>query len=245
MPILSLKDIGKHYGGVTALSGVSFDVAPGEVVALAGDNGAGKSTMIKIISGIIAADEGQILFDGKPATMSAPQDANDLGIQTVYQDLALCDNLDTVQNLFLGRELSGGWRSFFRLSRPLMEKRAHEELERLNVKIRDYSTPVGSLSGGQRQSVAIARAVMSRPKVILLDEPTAALGVAQRAEVSALIERLRGQGLGIILVSHDLADVLNVADRVVVLRLGEKVADKPISEWNRSSLVAAITGVAA
>ncbi|WP_260349546.1 ATP-binding cassette domain-containing protein [Alloyangia mangrovi] len=126
-----------------------------------------------------------------------------------------------------------------------MEKRAHEELERLNVKIRDYSTPVGSLSGGQRQSVAIARAVMSRPKVILLDEPTAALGVAQRAEVSALIERLRGQGLGIILVSHDLADVLNVADRVVVLRLGEKVADKPISEWNRSSLVAAITGVAA
>lgn len=241
-PILSLSGVGKYYGGITALSGVGFDVREGQVVALAGDNGAGKSTLVKIISGIIAADEGRILFNGEEASLRRPQDAAELGIQTVYQDLALCDNLDTVQNLFLGREIRTGLFRGARLSRPLMEYRAHAALSDLNVKIRDYSVAVGRLSGGQRQSVAIARAVLSKPRVILLDEPTAALGVAQRAEVMALIGRLREQGLGVILVSHDLGDVLEIADRIVVLRLGRKVADRPVTEWTRGSLVAAITG---
>ncbi len=241
-PILSLSGIGKHYGGITALSGVSFDVREGQVVALAGDNGAGKSTLVKIISGIIPADEGSILFNGQEVALKRPQDAAELGIQTVYQDLALCDNLDTVQNLFLGRELRSPLLRGAKLSRPLMESRAHAALSDLNVKIRDYGIAVGRLSGGQRQSVAIARAVLSKPRVILLDEPTAALGVAQRAEVMALIARLREQGLGVILVSHDLGDVLDIADRIVVLRLGQKVADRPVAQWTRSSLVAAITG---
>lgn len=241
-PILSLSGIGKHYGGITALSGVSFDVREGQVVALAGDNGAGKSTLVKIISGIIPADEGSILFNGQEVALKRPQDAAELGIQTVYQDLALCDNLDTVQNLFLGREIRSPLLRGAKLSRPLMESRAHAALSDLNVKIRDYGIAVGRLSGGQRQSVAIARAVLSKPRVILLDEPTAALGVAQRAEVMALIARLREQGLGVILVSHDLGDVLDIADRIVVLRLGQKVADRPVAQWTRSSLVAAITG---
>lgn len=241
-PILSLAGIGKHYGGITALSGVDFDVREGEVVALAGDNGAGKSTLVKIISGIVSADEGRILFNGQEVSLRKPQDAAELGIQTVYQDLALCDNLDTVQNLFLGREMHSGLLRGAKLSRPLMESRAHAALSSLNVKIRDYSVSVGRLSGGQRQSVAIARAVLSKPRVILLDEPTAALGVAQRAEVMALIARLREQGLGVILVSHDLGDVLDIADRIVVLRLGRKAAERPVAEWTRSSLVAAITG---
>lgn len=241
-PILSLSGIGKHYGGITALSGVSFDVREGQVVALAGDNGAGKSTLVKIISGIIPADEGSILFNGQEVALKRPQDAAELGIQTVYQDLALCDNLDTVQNLFLGREIRSPLLRGAKLCRPLMESRAHAALSDLNVKIRDYGIAVGRLSGGQRQSVAIARAVLSKPRVILLDEPTAALGVAQRAEVMALIARLREQGLGVILVSHDLGDVLDIADRIVVLRLGQKVADRPVAQWTRSSLVAAITG---
>jgi D-xylose transport system ATP-binding protein len=244
-PLLSLHGIGKRYGGVTALSDVELHIHENEVVGLVGDNGAGKSTLVKIVSGFISADDGQIRLDGAQVSLKKPHDATELGIQTVYQDLALCDNLDTVQNLFLGREVHGGLLRGAALSRPYMEYRAHAALSGLGVRIEDYRTPVGSLSGGQRQSVAIARAILSSPRIMLLDEPAAALGVAQRAQVLALIARLRDQGLGVILVSHDLADILDIADRVVVLRLGRKVADKPAAEWSMSGLVAAIAGVAA
>jgi D-xylose transport system ATP-binding protein len=242
-PLLSLRAIGKRYGGVTALSDVELHIREGEVVGLVGDNGAGKSTLVKIVSGIIAADEGQILFNGAQVALKRPHDATALGIQTVYQDLALCDNLDTVQNLFLGREIHSGLLWGAKLSRPYMEYRAHAALSDLGIRIEDYRVPVGSLSGGQRQAVAIARAVLSNPRIMLLDEPAAALGVPQRTEVLALIARLRQQGLGVILASHDLGDILEIADRVVVLRLGRKVADKPASEWTTSGLVAAIAGV--
>jgi len=242
-PLLALYGIAKHYGGITALSEVDLHVWEGQVVGLVGDNGAGKSTLVKIVSGVIAADRGQIYFNGAEVSLKRPRDAAELGIQTVYQDLALCDNLDTVQNLFLGREIHTGLLRGAKLSRPFMEYRTHAALSDLGIKIRNYRAPVGSLSGGQRQSVAIARAVLSNPRIVLLDEPAAALGVEQRAEVVALIARLRKQGLGIIIVSHDLGNILDIADRVVVLRLGKKVADKPTSAWNRSSLVAAITGV--
>jgi D-xylose transport system ATP-binding protein len=244
-PLLSLRGIGKRYGGVTALSDIELRIEARQVVGLVGDNGAGKSTLVKIMSGSIAADDGQILLNGAPVSLKRPHDATDLGIQTVYQDLALCDNLDTIQNLFLGREIHGGILRGAKLSRPYMEHLAHAALSGLGVRIEDYRTPVGSLSGGQRQSVVIARAVLSNPRILLLDEPAAALGVAQRAEVLALIGRLRRQGLGVVLASHDLGDILDVTDRVVVLRLGRKVADKPTSEWTMGSLVAAIAGLAA
>jgi D-xylose transport system ATP-binding protein len=239
--LLALKSVSKFYGPTAALSDVDFHVAEGQVVALVGDNGAGKTTLVKIISGIMPADAGEIRVNGHVADLKQPKDAVALGIQTVYQDLALCDNLDTVQNLFLGREKSTGL--WGHLSRPAMEYEAHKALRELNVTIRDYSIAIGRLSGGQRQSVAIARAVISKPKIILLDEPTAALGVAQRAEVTALIGRLRSQGLGVIVVSHDLENVLEISDRVAVLRLGKMVADKPTAEWTRPELVSAITGM--
>lgn len=243
-PLLSLRGISKHYGGITALEDVSFDVGAAEVIALVGDNGAGKSTLVKIISGITGHDEGQIVVDGQEVRLNHPQDAAGQGIQTVYQDLALCENLDTVQNLFLGRELHTPWFRGKRLRRADMEKTARTSLGDLNVKIRDYRAPVGSLSGGQRQSVAVARAVLSDPRIVILDEPTAALGVPQRAEVLALIRRLREHGRGVILVSHDLADVLEVADRVVVLRLGRKVAEFNRQTVTREAMISAITGIA-
>lgn len=242
-PLLSMHNITKRFGGITALRDVSFHVEPGEVVALVGDNGAGKSTVVKTISGIHQHDHGQIAFGGNEVTLNKPQEASDLGIQTVYQDLALCDNLDTVQNLFLGRELYAPLLLGRRLRRAEMEYRTRTVLQDLNVKIRDYTAPVLSLSGGQRQSVAVARAVLSEPEVVLLDEPTAALGVPQRAEVLQLITRLREQGRGVILVSHDLGDVLKVSDRVVVLRLGEKVAEFTRATVSRDGLIAAITGI--
>ena len=244
-PLLSLRGLGKHYGAITALADVSFDVHEHEVVALAGDNGAGKSTLVKIISGIVSHDEGDIFIDGSAAHLTSPQDAAALGIQTVYQDLALCDNLDTVQNLYLGREIRGGVFRGRRLKRDEMEYRARESLLKLNVKIRDYRAPVGSLSGGQRQSVAVARAVLWDPRIVLLDEPTAALGVPQRREVLALIDRLREQGRGVIFVSHDLVDVQEIADRVVVLRLGRKADEFTQAENTNERLLGAITGVTA
>jgi D-xylose transport system ATP-binding protein len=242
-PLLSLHGIGKRYGGVIALSDIELHVRERLVIGLVGDNGAGKSTLVKIMSGAISADQGELYFNGTHVSLRSPHDATELGIQTVYQDLSLCDNLDTVQNLFLGHEIHAGLLGGMRLSRPLMEYRAHAALSDLGVQIRDYRTPVGLLSGGQRQSIAIARAILSKPRIILLDEPAAALGLAQRAEVLSLIARLREQGLGVILVSHDLGSILSISDRVVVLRLGRKVADKPTSEWNIGDLVAAITGV--
>ena len=241
---LELRDVSKHYGGVTALAGVSLSVDAGEVVALVGDNGAGKSTLVKTIAGIVAPDTGAYYRDGVEVNIATPQDATHAGIQTVYQDLALCDNLDTVQNLFLGRELRSNWLGGRRLQRADMEKRCRAVLADLGVTtLKDVTVPVGDLSGGQRQSVAICRSVLWDPRIVLLDEPTAALGVAQREQVLNLINRLRDQGRGVILISHDLADVQQIADRVLVLRLGRLVAEFHKGAYTREQCIAAITGL--
>lgn len=241
-PLLDVQHISKRYGGLTALNDVSFSVETAEIVALVGDNGAGKSTLVKSISGIIVPDDGRIRVAGTDLSPATPTVATALGIQTVYQDLALCDNLDTVQNLFLGREIVRPWYFGRRLQRAQMEQRTREVLAGLDVNIRDLTSPIGNLSGGQRQSVAVCRAILAEPKLVMLDEPTAALGVAQRKQVLALIERLKAQGRGVIVVSHDLADVLSVADRVVVMRLGRKVAELVRGSYSRDDLVAYITG---
>lgn len=243
-PILELKGISKRFGAVQALSNVDFEVFPAEVVGLVGDNGAGKSTLVKCISGIYSIDSGQVLFEGKPVTINSPQDVARLGIETVYQDLALCDNLDVVANLFLGREEARGTlpRTLDTLNEIGMEKKSISVLRGLKVSIPSVRTLIASLSGGQRQSVAVARAVMWNSKVVLLDEPTAALGVAQSRMVLDLIQRLKEQGLGVVVISHNLADVFEVADRIVVLRLGRKVGSYDIHTTNREKIVAAITG---
>jgi D-xylose transport system ATP-binding protein len=236
--VLSLAGVHKRFGAVQALTDVHLDVKAGEVVALVGDNGAGKSTLIKIISGVYQPDAGSITIDGRDARVGGPSQAQDLGIATVFQDLALCDNLDVVANLFLGQEARLG--PF--LNEVEMEKEAWRLLRSLSAKIPSVRIPIASLSGGQRQTVAIARSLVGRPKVIMLDEPTAALGVAQTAEVLNLIERLRESGLGVILISHNMADVQAVADRIVVLRLGRNAAEFTIDEATTEELVAAITG---
>jgi D-xylose transport system ATP-binding protein len=236
--VLALRGISKRFGAVQALTEVDFEVAPGEVVALVGDNGAGKSTLIKVVAGVGPADDGTIEWEGKEVTIHRPHDAQALGIATVYQDLALCDNLDVVGNLFLGRESNHGGV----LDEIDMEKRSRDLLQTLSVKIPTVRIPVASLSGGQRQSVAIARSLLGEPKVVLLDEPTAALGVAQTAQVLDLIERLRERGLGVVLISHNLADVQAVADRVVVLRLGRNGGQFPVEGTSHEEIVAAITG---
>jgi D-xylose transport system ATP-binding protein len=250
-PLLALRGISKRFGAVQALTDVQFDVCPGEVVALVGDNGAGKSTLIKIISAIYRPDEGTIRWKGREVTIGSPNEAAALGIATVYQDLALCDNLDVVANLFLGRELTtrGGPLGPVGARGPLgvmdeitMEKRAVEVLRRLSVKIPSVRIPIASLSGGQRQSVAVARSVMGDNRVVLLDEPTAALGMAQTHEVLELVKRLRGQGLGVVLISHNLANVFEVADRITVLRLGRWVGTYRASEVSREQLVGFMTG---
>jgi D-xylose transport system ATP-binding protein len=237
-PILELNRISKRFGAVHALIDVDLEIFGGEVVALVGDNGAGKSTLVKTISGIDPPDSGQIIFKARPTTIRGPRDAAALGIATVYQDLALCDNLDVVSNLFLGREQG----SSFALNEETMESRAVEALRTLSVRLPSVRTPVASLSGGQRQSVAIARSVLNRAEVILLDEPTAALGVAQTQQVLDLIVRLRQQGLGVLVISHNLAEVFEVADRIVVLRLGRRVADFKVRESTHEQVVAAIIG---
>jgi D-xylose transport system ATP-binding protein len=213
------------------------------VVALVGDNGAGKSTIVKIVSGIYQQDEGDVSVGGEVVRLHSPTAANHVGIQTVYQDLALCDNLDTIQNLFLGRELTTRWYLGGRLSRAGMERRTRDVLASLDVRIPDLSAPIAALSGGQRQSVAVCRSILADPRLVILDEPTAALGVAQRRQVLALIHRLRAQGRGVVVVSHDLADVQQIADRVVVLRLGRKVAEMARGGYTRDDLVAHITGM--
>jgi D-xylose transport system ATP-binding protein len=236
--VLSLTGVNKRFGAVQALTDVSLEVSAGEVVALVGDNGAGKSTLVKIISGVYQPDGGEIVFDGQPVEVAGPSDAQRLGIATVFQDLALCDNLDVVANLFLGQERT----SASVLNEVEMEKEAWRLLRTLSAKIPSVRIPIASLSGGQRQTVAIARSLVGKPKVVMLDEPTAALGVAQTAEVLNLVERLRETGLGVILVSHNMADVQAVADRIVVLRLGRNAADFTIEEATTEELVAAITG---
>ncbi len=237
-PVLSMRGIGKRFGAVQALQDVAIDVHPGEVVALVGDNGAGKSTLVKIMAGVYTADEGEMIFDGKPVTVNGPKQAQDLGIATVFQDLALCDNLDVVANLYLGQEHTAAGA----LDEVEMEKRSWELLRQLSAKIPSVRITIASLSGGQRQTVAIARSLVGDPKVVMLDEPTAALGVAQTAEVLNLVERLRSRGLGVVLISHNMADVQAVADRIYVLRLGQNGAEFSIDDVTTEQLVAAITG---
>ena len=243
-PLLALKGVSKRFGAVQALAGVDFEVYAGEVVGLVGDNGAGKSTLVKIISGIFAPDHGEISMDGVPVAIRTPEDATQLGIATVYQDLALADNLDVVANLFLGREeLSGGpARATWQIDEVAMEHRSHELLEQFAVTIPSVRTEVASLSGGQRQQVAVARSLLGEPKIVLLDEPTAALGVAQTAQVLRLIKQLRERGLGVMVISHNLADVFEVADRVFVLRLGRPAGTFDVSTATQDEVVAAITG---
>lgn len=239
--VLSLTGVSKRFGAVQALVDVGLEVRAGEVVALVGDNGAGKSTLVKIISGVYQPDAGRIELSGTQVRAGGPRHAQDLGIATVFQDLALCDNLDVVANLFLGQEeRMAGWMPA--LDEVAMETRAWALLRSLSAKIPSVRIPIASLSGGQRQTVAIARSLVGDPKVVLLDEPTAALGVAQTAEVLNLIERLKAQGLGVILVSHNMADVQSVADRIVVLRLGRNAAEFRAEEATTDKLVAAITG---
>jgi len=241
-PLLELHGISKRFGAVQALEDVQFSVFAGEVVALVGDNGAGKSTLIKVISGIYRADHGTIRWQGRPVQIAAPNDSTGLGIATVYQDLALCDNLDVVANLFLGRELATPGGPLGVMDEVTMERRAVEVLRRLSVKIPSVRIPIASLSGGQRQSVAVARSVMGDNKVVLLDEPTAALGVAQTHEVLELIKRLRDQGLGVVLISHNLSNVFDVADRITVLRLGRYVGTYERGSTTHEQLIAFMTG---
>jgi len=242
-PVLSLKGVSKSFGPVQALSEVDFKVDHGEVVALVGDNGAGKSTLVKTIAGIHPADAGTISFEGKEVSITSPTDAVSLGIATVYQDLALCDNLDVVENLFLGREEKADGPAGVAgvLDEVGMEKQTGELLENLAVTITDVRNEVGTMSGGQRQQVAIARSLLGEPKLVMLDEPTAALGVRQTAMVLTLIKTLRERGYGVLVISHNLADVFEVADRIFVLRLGKKAGEFG-RDASQDQVVAAITG---
>jgi D-xylose transport system ATP-binding protein len=246
-PVLALKGVSKSFGPVQALSDVDFEVQPAEVVALVGDNGAGKSTLVKTIAGIHSPDAGTITFEGKEVTISGPSDAVHLGIATVYQDLALCDNLDVVENLFLGREekADGPAGVVGQLDEVDMEKQTGELLQNLAVTITSVRAEVGTMSGGQRQQVAIARSLLGEPKLVMLDEPTAALGVRQTAQVLELIKTLRERGYGVVVISHNLADVFQVADRIYVLRLGQKAGVFKAGETNQDEVVAAITGLSA
>ena len=237
VPVLTLRGISKRFGAVSALTDVDLQVFPGEVVALVGDNGAGKSTLVKILAGVHPHDSGTMIFDAQEVIVQSPTESIELGIATVFQDLALCDNLDVVGNLFLGQELRP-----IRLDEVAMEVKAWELLRQLSAKIPSVRTLVASLSGGQRQTVAIARSLLGSPKLILLDEPTAALGVAQTAEVLNLIERLRENGLAVILITHNMDDVLAVADRVAVLRLGKNNGVFDVAEASKEIIIAAITG---
>jgi ABC-type sugar transport system ATPase subunit len=237
-PLLSLRGISKNFGAVQALSRVDLDILPGKITALVGDNGAGKSTMIKTISGIWPPSEGRILWDGEPVTIRTPRDADALGIATVYQDLALCDNLDIVQNMFLGHELL----THRMLDETKMEQTANQILSDLAVTtVSSVRQPVGSLSGGQRQSVAVARAVMRDARLVIMDEPTAALGVSQTAQVLDLISRLGERGIAVLVVSHNLTDVFAVADELAVLYLGRLASRGPASDYDTQLTVELIT----
>jgi D-xylose transport system ATP-binding protein len=244
-PLLELREVSKRFGAVQALSDVDFEVYSGEVVALVGDNGAGKSTLAKTIAGTYTADTGSVWFEGEEVKIRTPADATHLGIETVYQDLALCDNLDVVANMFLGREPVHRIVPFVieSLSELAMEKQAHVALASLNVTtIRSVRTRVAALSGGQRQAVAMAKAVMWNSKLVLLDEPTAALGVAQTHQVLNLIKALRERGLAVIVISHNLHEVFEIADRIIVLRIGRRVATFRHDDTTPDQVVASITG---
>jgi D-xylose transport system ATP-binding protein len=237
-PILELRGVDKRFGAIQVLHGVDLTVRAGEVTALVGDNGAGKSTLVKCVAGIHPTDGGEVLFDGAPVSITSPTDASRLGIEVVYQDLALADNLDIVQNMFLGRERGKPWL----LDEADMEQAARRTLASLSVRtVTSVRMPVASLSGGQRQTVAIAKAVLWDSKVVLLDEPTAALGVAQTRQVLDLVRRLAEQGLGVVLISHNMADVFEVSDRIACLYLGRMVAQVPARDVSHSQIVELIT----
>ncbi|WP_313196404.1 ATP-binding cassette domain-containing protein [Shinella zoogloeoides] len=241
--ILSLRGISKSYGGVKALENVSLDIAPGEVVALVGDNGAGKSTLVKIMSGAIRPDEGDYFFEGEKVAIRSPSDATELGIQTVYQDLALCNNLDAVQNLFLGREPVGPMLLGQRIRRAECDVRAREVLRRLRLDHISITRPVGAMSGGQRQNIAIARSILWNPKIVLLDEPTAALSHSAAEKVGELIRGLADQGLGVLVISHDIHNfVVTVTDRIEVLRLGRNAGSYRVGEVSGEQIVNAMVG---
>ncbi len=235
--VLTLRGISKTFGSVNALTDVDLDVAEGEVVAIVGDNGAGKSTLVKVLAGVHQADAGEIRLHSQPVQIADPGQSIALGIATVFQDLALCENLDVVGNLFLNREKSPA-----RLDEVGMEVRSWELLRQLSARIPTVRVPIASLSGGQRQTVAIARSLIGEPRLIILDEPTAALGVAQTAEVLDLIERLRERGLAVVMVSHNMEDVRAVADRIVVLRLGRNNGVFDVDDVSAEEIVTAITG---
>ena len=237
--IIELRDVRKSFGPVDVLKGVSMTIQPGEVTALVGDNGAGKSTLIKGLAGVQPYDGGEVLFDGEPVVLHAPRDASHLGIEVVYQDLALCDNLDVVENMFLGREALS-WRN---LDEGRMERDSAETLRTLSVRtVTSLRQRVASLSGGQRQTVAIARSVLKKARVVILDEPTAALGVAQTEQVLQLVTRLAEQGVAVVIISHNLADVFAVADSISVLYLGALVASVRADQTTRDEVVGFITG---
>jgi simple sugar transport system ATP-binding protein len=243
-PVLEARGLTRHFGHVTALDDADFEVSAGEVVALIGDNGAGKSTLVKALSGNLAVDRGEVLFDGKPVHIGTPTDASALGIETVHQDLALAPHLDPVQNMFLGREIMRGGlagRMGF-MDTASMRTEARAAFDALGATVRSLTTPVGAMSGGQRQAIAIARAVHWANRVVFLDEPTAALGVRQTANVLDTIRRVRDHGVAVVFISHSMPHVMEVSDRVQVLRLGRRVATYRTAETNMEQLVAAMTG---
>ncbi|GMM97880.1 ATP-binding cassette domain-containing protein [Microbacterium sp. MTN4-26] len=239
VPIIELRDVKKSFGPVSVLKGVNLKAYPGKVTALVGDNGAGKSTLIKGLAGVQPYDGGDILFDGSTVELNNPREASRLGVEVVYQDLALCDNLDIVQNMFLGREET----SVGTFDEGRMEREASDTLRSLSVRtVKSVRQRVSSLSGGQRQTVAIARAVLKNARVVILDEPTAALGVAQTAQVLSLVTRLAEQGVAVIIISHNLADVFKVADYIAVLYLGTLVAELPTADTTYDDVIGYITG---
>ncbi len=244
VPLIEARQLVKHYGQVQALRGADFTVFPGEVVALVGDNGAGKSTLVKLLSGSGAPDEGEILVDGAPVTLGSPLEAQRLGIETVYQDLALAQDLDGAANLFLGREVLrvGVLGRFGFLDKKAMQVRARQSFGELGVDLQNAQSAVSNLSGGQRQSVAVARSVAWASKVVFLDEPTAALGVVQTERVLNVVKRIRDRGVAVVLISHNMPQVLEVADRIEVLRLGSRVAQFAAGDTTVEQLVGAMTG---
>jgi simple sugar transport system ATP-binding protein len=242
-PILSAVDLYKHFGGLVAVDHVSLDVRAGEVVGLLGDNGAGKSTLIKMIAGVYQPDGGRLILNGKEASFASPQDARDAGIETIYQDLALCENLDAGANIFLGREPV---RRLLVVLRAVDRRRMLDEsrriLDQLDIRIPGLARPIRQMSGGQRQAVAIARAVYWDARLMIMDEPTAALGVPEQRKVLALVRTLRERGVGVIIISHNLQDVLDVADRVVVMRRGRAVGERRVAETNTGELLGLMIG---
>jgi simple sugar transport system ATP-binding protein len=241
MAILELENVSKHFGAIQALSDISLALEPGEVVGLMGDNGAGKSTLVKIIAGNFRPSLGSLRMEGRELLMNKPVDAREHGIEIVHQDLALCDNLSAAANVFLGREVHKGVWPFSVLDHAAMNARSGEIFAELKSETRPRDL-VKSMSGGQRQAVAIARTRLSDPKIVLMDEPTAAISVRQVAEVLALIQRLKARGITIVLISHRMPDVFGIADRVIVLRRGRKVADKPIANSSPEEVTGLITG---